>query len=91
MIVNQHIDLLQEQVDTLWQLAQLGCKWKMQGLCITSVQYANFTKTANLSKYLSSFLLQNWSLEFEEGVEAGSGPFLCIRIIVLADFFNEPS
>ncbi|MEJ1285050.1 hypothetical protein NN561_016040 [Cricetulus griseus] len=26
MIVNQHIDLVQEQVDTLWQLAQLGCK-----------------------------------------------------------------
>ncbi|XP_040589755.1 vomeronasal type-2 receptor 116-like [Mesocricetus auratus] len=26
MIVNQHIDLVQEQVDTIWQLAQLGCE-----------------------------------------------------------------
>ena len=32
MIVNQRIDLVQEQVDTPWQLAQLGCEWKMQGL-----------------------------------------------------------
>ena len=61
MIVNQRIDLVQEQVDTLWQLAQLGCEWKMQGL-----QYSNFTRAANLSKSLSSFLLQNWSLEFED-------------------------
>ena len=61
MIVNQRIDLVQEQVDTLWQLAHLGCEWKMQGL-----QYSNFTRAANLSKSLSSFLLQNWSLEFED-------------------------
>ena len=52
---------MQEQVDTLWQLAQLGCEWKMQGL-----QYSNCTRAANLSKSLSSFLLQNWSLEFED-------------------------
>ena len=61
MIMNQCIDLVQEQVDTLWQLAHLGSEWKRQGL-----QYSNFTRAANLSKSLSSFLLQNWSLEFED-------------------------
>lgn len=34
-------------------------------ICVP-VQYANFTKATNLSKYLSSFLLQNWSLKFED-------------------------
>ncbi|EGW11909.1 Envelope glycoprotein [Cricetulus griseus] len=67
MIVNQCIDLVQEQVDTLWQLAQLGCEWRLAGLCVTSVQYQNFTHAANLSKRLSQFLLQNWSSsEFED-------------------------
>lgn len=55
MVVNQRIDLVQEQIDVLWQLAQLGCEWKMSGLCVTSVQYENFTHAANLSKQLSSF------------------------------------
>lgn len=66
MLVNQRIDLVQEQIDMLWQLAQLGCEQKMSGLCITSVQYENFTRAANLSKTLSQFMLQNWTMEFEE-------------------------
>lgn len=67
MIINQHIDLVQEQIDTLWQLAQLGCEWRMAGLCVTSVQqYQNFIHTANMSKRLSQFLLQNWTSEFED-------------------------
>ena len=66
MIVNQRIDLVQEQLDILWQLAQLGCEWKMPGLCVTSVQFVNASRAANLSKTLSSYLLQNWSSNFEE-------------------------
>ena len=66
MLVNQRIDLVQEQVDILWQMAQLGCEIKMPGLCVTSVQYENFTRAANLSKTLSQFLLQNWTTKFEE-------------------------
>lgn len=31
MLVNQRIDLVQEQIDMLWQLAQLGCEQKMSG------------------------------------------------------------
>nr|XP_051691593.1 uncharacterized protein LOC127488070 [Oryctolagus cuniculus] len=65
MIVNQCVDLVQEQVDTLWQLAQLGCEWKFSGLCVTSVQYDNMTQAANYSKQLSQMLLQNWSAEFD--------------------------
>ena len=50
MVVNQRIDLVQEQIDILWQLAQLGCQWKYAGLCVTSIQYENYTRAANLSK-----------------------------------------
>ncbi|EGW09652.1 Envelope glycoprotein [Cricetulus griseus] len=66
MIVNQRIDLVQEQLDTLWQLAQLGCEWKMPGLCVTSVQYTNYTRAAELVRSLSAYLFQNRSLEFED-------------------------
>ena len=31
MVINQRIDLVQEQIDVLWQLAQLGCQWKYEG------------------------------------------------------------
>lgn len=37
MLVNQHIDLVREQLDILWQLAQLGCEQKLPGLCVTSI------------------------------------------------------
>lgn len=59
MLVNQCIDLVQERLDMLWQMAQLGCEQKLPGLYVTSIQYENFTKTANLSKSLSQFMLQN--------------------------------
>lgn len=64
--MDQRIDLVQEQIDVLWQLAQLGCEQKLHGLCVTSVQYENFTRAANLSKSLSQFILQNWTAEFEQ-------------------------
>lgn len=65
MIVNQRIDLVQEEIDILWQIAQLGCEFKHSGLCVTSIQYNNFSHAANLSKQLSSYLLGNWSEQFE--------------------------
>ncbi|XP_018644111.1 unnamed protein product [Schistosoma mansoni] len=33
MLVNQQINLVQEQLDILWQMAQLGCEQKLPGLC----------------------------------------------------------
>lgn len=56
---------MQEQIDTLWQLAQLGCEWKMSGLCVTSVQYVNMSAAANISKQLSQYLTGNWSGGFD--------------------------
>ena len=64
--MNQRIDLVQKQLDVLWQIAQLGCKQKFPGLCVTSIQYEKFTRTANLSKSLFQYMLQNWTAEFEQ-------------------------
>ena len=66
MLVNQLIDLVQKQLDVLWQIAQLGCEQKFPGLCVTSIQYEKFTRAANLSKSLSQYMLQNWTAEFEQ-------------------------
>jgi hypothetical protein len=38
MVVNQRLDLVEERLDILFQLAQLGCERKLGALCITSVQ-----------------------------------------------------
>ena len=70
MIVNQRIDLVEERLEILLQLAQLGCDKKSGALCITSVQYENWTHAANLSKELSLFLTGNWSEGFDEKLEA---------------------
>ena len=66
MLVNQLIDLVQKQLDVLWQIAQLGCEQKFPGLCVTSIQYEKFTRAANLSKGLSQYMLQNWTAEIEQ-------------------------
>ena len=70
MILNQRFDLVEEQIGILYQLAQLGCKRKLGTLCITSVQYENFTRAANLSRQLSLYLAGNWSKGFDETLEA---------------------
>ena len=70
MILNQRLDLVEEQIGVLYQLAQLGCERKLGALCITSVQYENFTHAANLSRQLSLYLAGNWSEGFDETLEA---------------------
>lgn len=70
MILNQHLDLAEEQIGVLYQMAQLGCERKLGALCITSVQYENFTHAANLSRQLSLYLAGNWSEGFDETLEA---------------------
>jgi hypothetical protein len=64
--MNQRIDLVQEQLDVLWQIAQLGCEQKFPGLYVTSIQYEKFTRAANLLKSLSQYMLQNYMAEFEQ-------------------------
>ncbi|XP_057355427.1 uncharacterized protein LOC130683210 [Manis pentadactyla] len=69
MVLNQQVDLVEEQIDVLWQLAQLGCEQKFRALCITSVQYENFTRAANLSRDLSRYLSGNWFQDFDGTLE----------------------
>ncbi|XP_073071484.1 uncharacterized protein [Manis javanica] len=69
MILNQRIDLVEEQMEVLWQMAQLGCERKYRALCITSIQYKNFTRAANLSRNLSQYLSGNWSQDFDGTLE----------------------
>ena len=61
MILNQRLDLAEEQIGVLYQMAQLGCERKLEALCINSVQYEKFTYAANLSRQLSLYLAGNWS------------------------------
>ncbi|KAL6093689.1 hypothetical protein STEG23_006615 [Scotinomys teguina] len=65
MLVNQQVDLLQEQVDVLSQVITTACIVPMSGLCLTSVQYNNMTRAANLSKSISSMLTGVWMAEFD--------------------------
>lgn len=64
MILNQRVDLVQEQIDALWQLAQLGCEWRFTGLCITAVPFDNASAAANKSRQLSAMLTGHWSSQF---------------------------
>ena len=70
MILNQRLNLVEEQISVLYQLAQLGYERKLGALCITSVQYENFTHAANLSRQLSLYLVENLSEGFDETLEA---------------------
>lgn len=72
---------MQEQIDTLWQIAQLGCQWKYAGLCMTSIQYHNFTHAANLSKQLCNYFLGNWTGEFDNLMEQ-------LRVAIVTVNFN---
>lgn len=70
MVSSQRVDLGEEQLGILlWQLAQLGCEWKMSAVCVTGVQYENFTRAANLSRMLSLHLAGNWSEEFDANLD----------------------
>jgi hypothetical protein len=86
MIVNQRIDLVEERLEVLLQMAQLGCDKKSGALCITSVQYENWTCAANLSKELSLFLTGNWSEGFDEKLE-----LLCVAVMAINSMPVDPS
>lgn len=60
-MVNQRVDCLQEQMNILEQLVFASCITHMAGMCVTSVQYQNFSRAANLSHAIGAMLLGNWS------------------------------
>jgi hypothetical protein len=64
-LLNQRVDLVQEQVDVLMELAQLGCEWKYSGLCVTSIPFVNASHAAHLSRNISQYLTGNWSQYFD--------------------------
>ena len=65
LLLNQRVDLVQEQVDVLMELAQLGCEWKYSGLCVTSISFVNVSCAAHLSRDISQYLTGNWSQHFD--------------------------
>lgn len=81
MIVNQRFDLVEERLEILFQLVQLGCEKKLGALCITCVQYENFTRAAKLSRQLSLYLPGNWSEKFDETLESLRTAVLAINSI----------
>jgi hypothetical protein len=60
-MVNQRVDWLQEQMNILEQLVFASCITHMSGMGVTSVQYWNFSKAANLLRVIGVMLLGNWS------------------------------
>jgi hypothetical protein len=80
MILNQRLDLAEEQIGVLYQMALLGCERKLEALCITSVQYENFTYAANLSTQLSLYIAGNCSERFDETLEALRAAILKINL-----------
>ena len=64
-MVNQRVDWLQEQMNILEQLVFASCITHMSGMCVTSVQYQNFSRAANLSSAIGAMLLGNWSHDLD--------------------------
>ena len=60
---------MQDQLDVLIQIAQLGSEWRHSGLYITSVPFQNLSHAANLSRSLSYHLTGNWSGELDSLLE----------------------
>ena len=65
LLLNQRVDLVQEQVDILMELAQLGCEWKYSGLCVTTIPFVNASHAAHLSCNISQYITGNWSQHFD--------------------------
>ena len=68
-MVNQRVDWLQEQMNILEQLVFASCITHMSGMCVTSVQYQNFSRAANLSRAIGAMLLGNWSHDLDTKVK----------------------
>jgi hypothetical protein len=65
LMVNQRVDWLREQMTILEQLVFASCITHMSGMCVTSVQYQNFSKAANVSCAIGAMWLGNWSHDLD--------------------------
>lgn len=66
MLLNQQVDLLQEQMNIIPEVLTSTCVTSMTGLCITSTQYTNLSRAANISKHLGTLLNGTWTFEFDK-------------------------
>ena len=64
-MVNQRVDWLQEQMNILEQLVFASCITHMSGMCVTSVQYQNFSRAADQLHAIGAMLLGNWSHDLD--------------------------
>ena len=64
-MVNQRVDWLQEQMNILEHLLFASRITRMAGMCVTSVQYQNFSRATNLSRAIGVMLLGNWSHDLD--------------------------
>jgi hypothetical protein len=65
ILITIRVDWLQEQMNILGQLVFASCITHMSGMCVTSVQYQNFSRAANLSRAIGAMLLGNWSHDLD--------------------------
>lgn len=79
---NQRIDLVQAQVEDLFNLVQLGCVAQTKHVCITPLR---FMSAGNQSQKLSEYLAGNWSREAEHLIQRQ-----LLQITTLNDTRFEP-
>lgn len=62
----QRIDLIQTQVEDLFNLVQIGCVSQTRHVCITPLK---FSDAGNQSKRLGEYLAGNWTREAEQLIQ----------------------
>ena len=83
-MVNQRVDWLREQMTILEQLVFASCITHMSGMCVTSVQYQNFSRAENLSHGIGAMLLGNWSHDLDTMMKE-----LCALIVAVSNTHVE--
>ena len=83
-MVNQRVDWLREQMNILEQLVFASCITHMSGMCVTSVQYQNFSRAANLLRVIGAMRLGNWSHDLDTKMKE-----LCALIVAVSNTHVE--
>lgn len=61
MLLNQRIDILQEEIDMLYQLHNVICQSFYKAVCVSS---SPFSRLQNISHNLSDYLQSPWNAKF---------------------------
>jgi hypothetical protein len=68
-MVDQRVNWWQEKMNILEQLVFASCINHMAGMCVTSAQYHNFSRAANLSRAIGAMLLGNKSHDLDKNMK----------------------